>query len=383
MNDTKASLLSIHELPPLESGGPDAIRGFDYQDDVAATFCLDMVESDDLLQVQCETHDDITLIWQNDTVVKVEFVQVKKIDLDQLWSIYKLCERKKGDGSSIIEKSLSRERCAENCVFRIVTDADVKKELDLLTYDNDDSRRDKHSTEFNTLCDSVTKKIGEFKSPKGNGCEHWLLNAYWDVRESRTALRNANLLLLQNFVFQKMGEHLAPDQTNIIYDKLLRKVHDAAAPEKRSNPNEKIILRDELLKWLKSVVYEQLYPSTIGSDTLRIKMGEAKLPLTSISTAIDQRRRYRKERLSPTYLSVVDIEKIESDVAAELHQAYSRLEAEKVNDTGLQFHSRCLDLIKEVKNTHSMSVDTPLSFYQGYMYDITNRCLHRFSREAS
>ena len=382
MANTKTSLPSIHALLPLDSGGSNAIRGFDYQDDVAAAFCLEMVKSEDLLQIQCETHDDITLVWQDDTVEMVEFVQVKKIDLDQLWSIAKLCQREKGSGSSLLEKSLSRERCVEECIFRIVTDVGVKKELDLLTYDKDDSRRDKHSSEFQTLRDAVIAKVGNFKSPKDNDCVHWLDNAYWDVRESREALKNANLLLLQNFVTQKIGEHLAPDQANKVYEKLLRKVHNAAAPEKRSNPNKKILKKAEFLEWLKKIVNQQLYPSTIGNDALRQKMGAAKLSPTAISTAIDQRRRYRKERLSPTYLSLVDIERIEGDVTAEMHQAFSKLEAEEINDTGPQFHTRCLDILKELKKTHSFSVDTLLSFYQGYMYDITNRCLHRFSREA-
>lgn len=381
MTDTKPSLPSIHELLPSESGGTDAIRGFDYQDDVAAAFCLEMAENNGPLEVQCETHDDITLIWQTGAAEKVEFVQVKKIDLDQFWSIYKLCERKKGDGSSILEKSLSREKFAEDCIFRIVTDADVKKELDLLKYDYDDPRRDKHSSEFISICDAVTKKIGDFKSPKGNGCDHWLHNAYWDVRESREALRNANLILLQNFVFQKMGEYLAPDQANKIYNKLICKVHDAAGPEKRANPNEKIIKRDAFLQWLKAVVNKQLYSGTIGNETLKKKMVEASLPSASISTAIEQRRKYRKERLSPTYLSLVDIEKVESEVLAELHQAYSQLEAQEINDNGPQFHSRCLEILKTIKDTDLGSPDTPFAFYQGYMYDITNRCLHRFSRE--
>ena len=382
MANIKPSLPSIHILFPLESGGSNAIRGFDYQDNVAAAFCLEMVESDDLLQVQCETHDDITLVWQNDTVEKVEFVQVKRIDLDQLWSIAKLCERKKGNGSSILEKSLKRERCVEECIFRLVTDSDVRNELDLLTYGSDDSRRDIHSPEFKCLCEAVSQKVGDFKSPKGNDCIHWLHNAHWDVKESPEAIKNKNIILLLQLVSNKFGEYLFPDQANKVYKKLLRKVHGASAPEKRSNPNEKIIKRDKLLEWLKTVVNQQLYFGTIGNDTLRKKMGEASLSSTSISTAIDQRRRYRKERLSPTYLSLVDTERIESDVTAELHQAFSQLEAEEINDTGPQFHSRCLDILKELKKTHSMSIDTPLSFYQGYMYDTTNRCLHRFSREA-
>ena len=382
MVDTKASLPSIHELSPLESGGSDARRGLDYQDDVAAAFCLEMVESDNLIQIQCETHDDITLVWQNNTAEEIEFVQVKKIDLDQLWSIAKLCERVHGKGSSILEKSLSRERCVEDCIFRMVTDVDVKKELALLTYDSNDSRRTEHSLKFRNLCDAVSKKIGDFKSPKDNDCVYWLHNAHWDVRESRQALRNSNLLLLHQLVLQRMGEHLFPDNANKVYDKLLHKVHDAAAPEKRANPKEHIIRSEELFKWLSTIVKQQLYPGTIGNDTLKQKMEEAGLSSTSISTAIDQRRRYHKERLSPTYLSFLDTERIESDITAEMHQAFSWLDAEEINDTGPQFHTRCLDTLKEMKNTHSMSVDTPLSFYQGYMYEMTNRCLHRFSREA-
>ena len=251
MANTKVGLPSIHELPLSEIGGTDARRGFDYQDDVAAAFCLEMLASSGVLQVQCETYDDITLIWQNDSTEKVEFVQVKKIDLDQFWTIAKLCEKEKGDGSSILEKSLKREGCAEECIFRIVTDVDVKKELDILTYHKDDQRRDISSIDFKELCDAVSKKIGDFKSPKGNDCIHWLHNTYWDVRGSRNALRNANLLLLQELINRQMGEYLAPDQADKIYNKLLRKVHEAASPEKKANPNEKIINKDELNRKIK------------------------------------------------------------------------------------------------------------------------------------
>jgi hypothetical protein len=58
-------LPSIHDLEPLEKGGEVAREGFIYKDHVGAGFCLDMVELDELLQVWFETHDDITLIWEN------------------------------------------------------------------------------------------------------------------------------------------------------------------------------------------------------------------------------------------------------------------------------------------------------------------------------
>ena len=69
--------LSIHSLPPLERGGVEARIGFAFQDHVAASYLIDLLEEPTLLEVWCETHDDITLIWQGKASQEVEFVQVK------------------------------------------------------------------------------------------------------------------------------------------------------------------------------------------------------------------------------------------------------------------------------------------------------------------
>ena len=55
---------SIHDLPPLETGGIVARKGFSFQDHVAVGFILEMYENENLEQVWCETQDDITLIWR-------------------------------------------------------------------------------------------------------------------------------------------------------------------------------------------------------------------------------------------------------------------------------------------------------------------------------
>ena len=381
MKPVTTKLPSIHDLQPLESGGTEARRGLDYQDDVAAALCLEMVLARDLKEVHCETHDDITLIWQANGEEKVEFVQVKKLDKDQLWSIAMLCKKEEGHGTSILEKSLSRERCDETCIFRIVTDDRVKKEIALLRYDRLDSRRDSNLPEFQELCKKVEKYVRDFKSDKGNDYIHWLEQVFWDVRESRQAVKNANKLLLFNFA-KEIGEYLFPDQLEEIYNKLLQKVHNAAAPEKQAGMQEKIIKRDEFYQWLKKLIIQQLYPSTVGSDALRKKMNDATVPSASVDTAVEQRRRYRKERLSPEYLSLLDMEKVEGNIAAELHQTLVKLDAGQINESGIQFHSRCLGLIRDIHNSMSKSVQTPLYFFQGYMYDLTNRCLHRFFKEV-
>jgi Cap4, dsDNA endonuclease domain len=113
-----AELPSIHALTPLEQGGPTARAGFLYQDHVAARFCIEMLRNPNLAAVWCETLDDITLLWTpSGGGVTVEFVQVKSIDLGQMWSIALICE---GGKKSLVAHSLAQHRCHEPCCFRVV-----------------------------------------------------------------------------------------------------------------------------------------------------------------------------------------------------------------------------------------------------------------------
>jgi hypothetical protein len=61
---------SIYDLAPLEHGGIDNRKGIDFQDHVAADFCLDMILDNGLKEVWCETQDDITLIWNREGKLK-------------------------------------------------------------------------------------------------------------------------------------------------------------------------------------------------------------------------------------------------------------------------------------------------------------------------
>jgi hypothetical protein len=79
-------LPSIHNLPPLEQGGPIARAGFLYQDHIGARFCIEMLRNAKLAGVWCETLDDLTLIWTDGGQPTVEFVQVKSNDLGQMWT---------------------------------------------------------------------------------------------------------------------------------------------------------------------------------------------------------------------------------------------------------------------------------------------------------
>lgn len=176
---------SIHDLPPIETGGVEARQGFSFQDHVAAGYCLDMLRDESLTQVWCESQDDITLIWQADGSVRVEFVQVKKSEPNRLWSVSLLCARDKGCGSSILEKSLAYDRVfAETRSFGIVTARPLIQELKCLALPIDADDRKPDAKAMQGLLKKLETKVGDYLSLCGNGCRFWALNTVWDVRHS-------------------------------------------------------------------------------------------------------------------------------------------------------------------------------------------------------
>lgn len=130
---------SIDHAKPTEEGGPVARTGFNYQDEIAVGFLIDMLGSPSLLKIHCETHDDVVLVWNSDPSSDrtAEYVQVKASEQDKLWSVADLCQQKKRGktGTSIFETSLGRDRHVETSRFRLVTLRPVVGALKPLTYD--------------------------------------------------------------------------------------------------------------------------------------------------------------------------------------------------------------------------------------------------------
>jgi hypothetical protein len=367
--------LSIHDLLPLEIGGVKARQGFQIQDHVAAGFCIQMLSNPHLLQVWCETQDDITLISKGDGGEQVEFVQVKSSELNQLWSISELCKREKG--KSIIERSLEYDRCIEPCFFRIVTCGSVMRELKVLQHHIGSEERILKNNELNTLKSELENKVGDYKSSNGHGSSYWADRAQWEVIHSEDSIKNQNLLALSKII-EEHGEYLANDQLEELYTKILAKVKDAALANTHS---QKKIPKKIFSEWLEEAIYSALHPASAGcGKTLRIKLENACIPDDSIKTALEQRRRYRTESLSPKYLDIGTQKNIESEIQARLNHLLAKLDAGEIDDNGLQFHLHCLDDLKKFKEETPKDKQPPLAFLQGFMYSLADRCLHRFRR---
>jgi hypothetical protein len=377
--------LSIHDLPPLERGGVIARQGFDVQDHVAAGFFLSTLEIQNLHQIWCETHDDITLIWSASSGEEIEFVQVKSHDLNQLWSIAKICERERKDkapttGTSIYERSLANDRCSEPCRFRLVTCRPVQSDLVVLTLPHTAPDRVAKKADIDALSQEIESRANGFLSTNGNGPAFWLSHLLWDVRHSLESVKNANLDKLRRLVEQR-GGYLFSDQLDDLYSTILTKVRTAATADWGIDPSQKKFTKQAINDWIDKELAHRLHsiPAT-GGTALKAKMEQAGIAPAEIESSLETRRHYLAERLRPQYLSLSERDHVEGEVTATLHNLRAQLDAGVLSDSGIEFHANCLAALQALQGRLSTSRPVPLAFLIGCMYSIADRCTHRFRR---
>lgn len=383
---TRGLLPSIRDLLPLEQGGTAARRGFDYQDHVAASFCIDALLDERVCEVWCETLDDITVLRRIDGCESAEFVQVKSDDLQHLWSPARLCAREKRGkkrvpGSSILEKSLAHDRCRETCTFRLVTTAAVREPLARLRMPRDHDRRRTDDAEFQHLEQDVGRRVGGFLSPAKNDHRFWLARCEWDVRSSVEDVTNRNLLALER-ALELQGLFLCADQRAELYQRLLQKARAAATADWTSDAAAKRIARGSLQAWLAQATKDARHP---GPRRLEKKLVDAGLDRGRIELAVEQRRAYLQTSLDHGFLAFPNSLRVVDEVQAVLVRERARLDTSATTIDGPTFHGQCVAALDQLHKAHATSGPEPpvgLSSVLGCMYDVTNRCLHRFCEPA-
>ncbi len=370
----------IREQLPIELGGQIARSGFIYQDHVAAGFCLALELEATLKEVWCETEDDVTLIWQLGEAEHAEFVQVKSNQLGQLWSVAELCKREgsppKGVGTSLLEKSLAHDRNKEDSRFRLVTLRDINQELKSLTFPIGSPARTTDNLLFKMLSDEIVRRMDGYVSPNNNGASFWVERTVWQVTESEHAVQNANLLKLHH-IAESVGSFLVTDQLKELYGRLLAKVQRAASAQWAIDPTTKKFIKKDFCKWLRQTIDTVAHPAAHGTGKkLREKMEKAGLAEEDIRSADEARRSYRRFLLEPQYQKSAAFDLVNDEVVAKLQRMRSELDTGQIADSGVQFHARCLASLDELQPR--VSCDAPRAFLQGCMYNITDRCLHRF-----
>jgi hypothetical protein len=263
--NTAVSWPSIDDTKPSEEGGPVARSGFNYQDEIAVGFLIEMLENQSLLKVHCETHDDVVLVRTADCPEMrfAEFVQVKASELDKLWSVADLCHRKKGTPStSIFEISLGRDKHKEVSSFRLVTLRPVVSALTPLTYPCGSPGRESDAEKMNSLRCELEERFPALVSTKGNGASYWLENCHWDQRHSEEAVRKDNLVSLLH-LSEKEGRSLLLEPAEVLLDELRAWTKAAGDAKWEPDRDKKIILRQTLRAW-----WEQTIPKKSGGQRI-------------------------------------------------------------------------------------------------------------------
>jgi Cap4 dsDNA endonuclease len=283
---------SYRDLDPLEQGGPAARRGFAYQDHVAAGKCLDMLLDGGPCEVWCEAEDDIVLVWLIQGEEWFEFVQVKSNELDQLWSVAKLCEQEsakdgKRPGACIVEKSLAHDRGDGKCRFRFVTCREPHSELAVLKLALDDPARTSADSGLAEVVAAVGHRIPRCTSPSGNGVEFCVRMTVWEYKASVTDIEHENLIKIDH-ILHRENAFLAPDQKRELYAKLLQKVYEASMACGRTQKDRKRIKAADLRVWLLQQVAEMARPASAGHrDELSAEIDRLRAKVESLRGDVD------------------------------------------------------------------------------------------------
>ena len=364
-------LPSIVDLKPIEQGGSIARNGFLYQDHVAARFCIAMLQDETLEAVWCETLDDITLLWRDDQQITVEFVQVKAAKLKQMWSIAQICD---GKEQSLVARSMAQHRCSESCRFRVVSRVSVNADLEPLTKKIGESERCIGEAGVSALHAQVGKQLYGLYTPAGWSPSNWLGHTYWQVAGSELAIEHSNHMGLEAWL-ESIGEPLFSDQRAEFYTHILACVIRAAALAPPAYI-QKRLKRSEFYAWAVAVVQriKGHAPSKAGTN-LVLKMEQALIPNSSIENALILRLEYRRRMLDPKYQQEGSLRTAELELTAKLNHLLAELDAGIINSSGKAFHLCCLNVAAQVREAFA---DVDLSFLQGSMYSMTDRCRHRF-----
>lgn len=228
-----------------DAGGVAARLGFKFQDHVAALFVLQMIGDRRILQVECETSDDITVKWNGQQGAFPEYVQVKTTDRDTKWSLTEITKRNPSSTpSSLVERSLLADAAEAGARFRIVARRGVGKPLAALA--EPIGLRAPGST--SSVAAKLLAKFPKTRSANGHDLSYWATNAFWQVISGVENLQSANLQTISRLA-EEHGANPSHSHAKSIYADLLRVVEEAALASKKQPSEFKIISRPQALLW--------------------------------------------------------------------------------------------------------------------------------------
>lgn len=264
--------MNTSEMELSDSGGPAALKGFVYQNFVAAYYALRMLEDKNLLSIRCEAVDDVDAVYAD----KVEYIQVKTTDNDSKWNVSEFAgaETKtvppKGKQiknqtiskeDSILHKSILCDKGKLPSYFRIVTPRDVTDSLKYLKTSLN-IRNEKIGLKAPLLKRlrafierNRPKKSVPFTSPNGNGIEYWLDHAEWEVIPLQEVLESRCTKLIRQAAHRK-GIYLTEngDPERILCSLLNNLFKKGAASRVLKSVDDKSYIREDFILWFEAEI---------------------------------------------------------------------------------------------------------------------------------
>lgn len=373
--------ISVSDAEPPDAGGTIARKGFSYQDEVAVGFFIDMLSDSSLINIHCETHDDIVLVRDNGDGTRAEYIQVKGGAIDKLWTVPDLCRRETSKlGSSLFEKSLLRDAHSQASYFRLVTLRSVVNAVKPLTYPLGTPGRELGHDDMKKLKKDIDSRCPDAVSKKGNNSEFWLKRCLWDVRHGLKQIANANHIAMLKLARDE-GRPLVVDQAQVLLDALRAWAKVAGEADWKSERDKKIITRYALRTWWEARTSELAEGrASIAGGKLADKMFDAGATDEMVKLAVELRRGYANAVRTNRYMADGELDRLQDQVKSEMMTLRTRFVAGEIDTDGVGFLALCLERLDNIVATSSSMPGDRAAFLKGCMYDITDRCLHRFAR---
>lgn len=237
----------IDPVVASNAGGVAGRRGQKHQDHVTASYVIDMLNDISILQIECETADDITVRWMTDGIATNEYVQVKTTDGDGKWTVQELVARADSrPGTSIAERSLACDAHDELPLFRLVTVREPRGNL--AHFKTARHKRNAAAQKMAWAAAPFANKYPAFKSKNLRTLADWAGNLLWQVEPSFEKLADHNKLELLRLAGRD-GERPSFCDIEAAYALLLDMVIDAGDACRVSAASEKCIPRVKAVRW--------------------------------------------------------------------------------------------------------------------------------------
>jgi hypothetical protein len=209
---------------------------------------------------------------------------------------------------------------------------------------------------------------------------YWLKHCYWDIRHSKESLESSNFIRLLH-IGTAEGKVLLPEQIDHLLDELRSWAKKAGEAKWEPDRAAKIIANRVLRAWWERRTNEILNGAGSASGLkLTRKMRAAVLADDQILMAIELRRDYSQVVRTSRYMDDDLAKRLQSRVKAELTALRARFVAGQEPLDSAGFHLLCIERMNLINSELPPSADDRSAFLIGCMYDITDRCLHRFER---